>query len=201
MQKSDTIAALVVALVKAQSEFQPVIKTESATIAKKNGGSFGYQYADLNTVIESTRPALLANGLAVMQFPTTEGNKVITTTMLTHVSGEYISETLTMTVQMDTPQSIGSAITYSRRYAYMACLGLAAADDDGAAASKKPVVVAEPAGYTEFKLSMILAGREGMAELKKAWEGSSTEHKGHARKNDLIWWNGVKSNTAVAVAV
>lgn len=200
MQKSSSIAALATALVNAQSQFGSVIKGESATIQKKNGGSFSYQYADLNAVIEATRPHLVANGIAVMQFPSTVPGAVIMTTLLTHTSGEFISEELTMPAVMDTPQSVGSAITYARRYAMMAALGLAAADDDGAAASRKPVVVAEPAGYTDWKLGMILAGREGLAALKSSWEVSSKEHKVFAHKSDSAWWNSLKASV-VAVAV
>lgn len=214
MKKSDAIANLVTALVTAQSQFQPVKKTESATIPTKSGGKFNYTYADLAQVIEATRPALLANGLAVMQFPTTEPGKVTVETTLAHTSGEYITESLTMPVVMDTPQSVGSAITYARRYAYMAALGLAAQDDDGAAASKKaakepakepvktpePVKTQEPKGYTDWKLDMILAGRKGMAELQKSWKASNAAYCQYARSNDLEWWEGLKKSCQQAVA-
>jgi ERF superfamily len=209
VKKSDSIANLVTALVAAKTQFTAVKKTESASIKTRNGGSFDYRYADLFMVIAATEPALLANGLSLIQFPTTSPGSVTVETILAHSSGEYISESLTMPVAMDTPQSVGSAITYARRYAYMAGLGIAPQDDDGATASKKPAKEParepakpqEPRGYSEFKLDLILAGRSGMSALKKAWEAASAVHCKHARNNDLEWWTDLKAKTAAVTAV
>jgi hypothetical protein len=158
----------------------------------------------------------LANGLCVIQFPNTDGNRVTVETILAHSSGEYISESLTMVAIMDTPQSIGSAITYARRYSLLAALGVATCDDDGAAASRKPAKQTPkaqettpeaqetaPDGYTEWKLTMILAGRKGMGELKKAWSASTKAHCKFAREQDSQWWEALKACTTteqVAVA-
>ena len=75
-----------------------------------------------------------------------ENGRLNITTMLAHSSGQYISSTLTMTVTKLDPQAIGSAITYGRRYALAAMVGLAQEDDDGEKAmarqekkDKKPV--------------------------------------------------------------
>ncbi len=60
-------------------------------------------------------------------------------TTLRHVSGNTIEGMLPLEpAKPRDPQSMGSAITYARRYAYMAILGIAAEDDDGNAASRKP---------------------------------------------------------------
>ena len=67
-----------------------------------------------------------------------ENGRLNITTMLAHSSGQYISSTLTMTVTKLDPQAIGSAITYGRRYALAAMVGLAQEDDDGEKAMVRP---------------------------------------------------------------
>lgn len=120
------------ALSTAQREF------EAPTKDKKG---HNYLYADLADAIEATRKPLAENGLAVVQEATTElherGIVVVVATYVTHVSGAYIEFGPLMMVTAKTdPQSVGTAITYARRYAYLAALGVAADDDDGAAASQ-----------------------------------------------------------------
>lgn len=96
---------------------------------------FKSRYADLAGVWESVRGLLAANDLAFVQLPTTEGQKVSVTGLLLHKSGESIESTITGNATDTKPQSIGSCITYLRRYQMSAMLGIAAEDDDGAAAS------------------------------------------------------------------
>jgi hypothetical protein len=215
MQKSESIAKLATALVAAQSQFAPVVKKETASIQKRNGGNFSYTYADLSAVIAATRPALLANGLAIMQFPCADAGKVSVTTILTHVSGEYIGETLVMPVQIDSPQSVGSAITYGRRYAMLAALGIAAEDDDGAAASKpkpaakeqKPATEptktepTEPPGYGDWRLKMRLESRKGMPALRSLWNASPAQYRNHAMTTDSAWWSETKASVSTGKEV
>ena len=105
-------------------------------VAKTSKG-YNYQYADLATVWDSIRKPLSENGLAVVQTTDNDdnGNPIIITTLI-HTSGEWISGRLAVKPVKPDPQALGSAITYGRRYALMAIVGVAPADDDGAAASK-----------------------------------------------------------------
>lgn len=96
---------------------------------------FKSKYADLAGVWESVRGLLSSNGLAFLQLPTADGQRVSVTGKLMHVSGESIESTITGTAADAKPQSIGSCITYLRRYQMSAMLGIAAEDDDGNAAS------------------------------------------------------------------
>jgi hypothetical protein len=96
---------------------------------------FKSRYADLAGVWESVRGPLAANDLAFVQLPTTEGSRVSVTGILLHKSGESIESTISGSAKDAMPQSIGSCITYLRRYQMSAMLGIAAEDDDGAAAS------------------------------------------------------------------
>ena len=66
------------------------------------------------------------------------------TTVLTHSSGEWISQEMSLPVSKPDAQGSGSALTYMRRYALAAVVGVYQADDDGNAASvQKPKVVAK----------------------------------------------------------
>jgi hypothetical protein len=96
---------------------------------------FKSKYADLAGVWDSVRGLLAANDLAFVQLPTTDGAKVSVTGQLLHKSGECIESTITGSAKDQSPQAIGSCITYLRRYQMSAMLGIAAEDDDGAAAS------------------------------------------------------------------
>jgi hypothetical protein len=126
---------LVAALIKARTEFGTVGKSKTA-----KGEKFSYQYADLHTAIEATQEALGSNGLAVVQTTRigADGKGVILVTHLMHDSGESVSgEYPICPVKMD-PQGYGSALTYARRYTYLAILGIAPEDDDGQAGSTPP---------------------------------------------------------------
>lgn len=98
---------------------------------------FRSKYADLASVWEACRACLTKNGLAVTQVPSGEGKVVRLTTLLVHKSGQWIGGTSTMTSQQDTPQAIGSCLTYLRRYTLAALVGVAPEDDDGNAASSR----------------------------------------------------------------
>lgn len=128
MTKSESIKNLTAALVKFQKAMAPVKK-------EANNPFFKSSYADLSSIIEAIRKPLSENGLSFTQFPTGEGGLI---TILMHESGEFIEETFSMRPVGTKPQDIGSAITYARRYALGAVLGIATeADDDGNAASGK----------------------------------------------------------------
>jgi len=67
--------------------------------------------------------------------PSADGPKVTVTTMLVHKSGEWFKNSIQMTSAQNTPQAIGSCITYGRRYSFCSVVGISPEDDDGAAAS------------------------------------------------------------------
>ena len=135
MNKSESIQNLAAALSKAQAEF-PVIKFDSVNPFLKNG------YASLGAVIAGGRPVLAKNGLAVTQLTFGEDGVVGVETMLTHSSGEWISDRVSMQVGDERGKSsakvAGSIVTYLRRYALASILGIYA-DEDGDAASRQPV--------------------------------------------------------------
>lgn len=126
MNKSESIASLSKALVLAQSKFPQV--TFNSTNPYYNSS-----YADLGAVIQTAKPIMAECGLAVSQLVEGEGGQVGITTMLVHESGEFISSFVTIPVEgKNIAQESGKAITYLRRYALSAILGLFSdADNDG----------------------------------------------------------------------
>jgi hypothetical protein len=126
---SPTRQKLLEALVKAAAAIDDPVKD------KDNPGFKGARYADLASVRDACRKPLADHGLVVTQHPSGDGNRATVTTIIGHISGEWMESELTLTAQDARPQSIGSAISYARRYALMAVLGIAADDDDGNEAS------------------------------------------------------------------
>lgn len=124
-EKSESIEQLATSLAIAQGAIQGAIKDSL-------NPAFGAprKYADLSSCWEACRKQLSDNGLAVIQGVSAVGQQVTVTTILTHKSGQWISSALTVTSDKGTPQGIGSAITYGRRYSLSAMVGIAPADDD-----------------------------------------------------------------------
>lgn len=108
----------------------------------------GNEYLTLGDILAGVRPTLTKHGLAISQRPmvTSAGAGCITTIL--HKDGGCFETSLLLPVGQQTPQAIGSAVTYARRYTLTGLLGIAADLDDDAEAAmppqKKPVVVNRP---------------------------------------------------------
>lgn len=132
MNKSESINELAAALAKAQGEIHG---------AKKDSLNphFKSKYADLASVWEACRAPLSKNGLAVVQTMEPRESGVTLITALMHASGQWVSSELPMSIAANaTPQAVGSAITYARRYALSSMVGVAPDEDDGEAAMTRP---------------------------------------------------------------
>lgn len=123
--QSESIKELATALAKAQGVMEGA-KKDSLNPHFKN------KYADLESVWDAARKPLTDNGLSVVQIPLgmSDRGHLQVHSVLMHVSGEYIGGTIEIPAKMDA-QGIGSAITYARRYALAALVGIAPEDDDG----------------------------------------------------------------------
>jgi hypothetical protein len=168
IENASDIAFDRVDLSKAGPEFWAAYVKFSGEVenAEKNKSNphFKSVYADLAAAMNACRETLAANGLAVMQHALTGQGNVTITTILAHTSGQYVSSELTLRPLKNEPQPLGSAITYARRYAYMAITGIAAEDDDGNAASEKSSrqTPPPPAKKTEADLKQLVAEIEAM---------------------------------------
>lgn len=99
---------------------------------------FKTKFVSLDHLIAKTRPVLNRHGLVIIQSATITdtGQPSLTTTIL-HVSGESVVSTMPLIVGKNDMQGLGAAITYARRYAWAAALGISAdEDDDGNQASR-----------------------------------------------------------------
>lgn len=125
------------ALVDALSELSVVSADRSATIPTKSG-SFSYRYADLADVVRISRAVLSKHGIvALTPIESCEDDQLAVSVLLVHRSGETMQLGRVRFAAGGDARATGSAITYHRRYALLAALGLAASgdDDDGEAAS------------------------------------------------------------------
>ena len=129
-EMSEQTSDIFTALAKFQGELEN---------ASKSKAGHGYKYADLAQCINCAKEPLSKNGLSVVQMLGQQGERQTLTTMLTHSSGQWIRSTFTLVnatlmggAGKNPAQVLGSAITYQRRYAYAAILGMAQEDDDAA---------------------------------------------------------------------
>ena len=130
---SETTTELAKALIAVQKEMAPASKDGTNPFTKSN-------YATLNSVMESCRDILLAHGIWLTQLPVPAPvelgpGHIGLLTKLTHAeSGQWQSSLTVIPLPKADPQGMGSAITYGRRYALTAMLGMITEDDDGEAA-------------------------------------------------------------------
>ena len=173
MKTSEKINLIAAALIAAQSGIEKAVKSSKNPY-------FNSDYADLEACLDAVKPALMANKISLMQFPSTDikdvhqlinGKEMIISiaavkikTTLLHESGQFISHDFTLYSKTDS-QAIGSAITYGRRYSLSSMLSLATTDDDGNIASKSfngvPIISQDVNGEEYISL-------KGRAVSKKA---------------------------------
>jgi len=110
------------ALVAAIGELSNVAKTA-------NNPYFKSKYAPLDAIVDATRPVLAKHGLAIQQHPLfMEGCAGVETTII-HKGGYSTTSTLLLPLKDQSPQGVGGAITYARRYSLAAVCGLATEED------------------------------------------------------------------------
>jgi hypothetical protein len=127
---SPELDQLATALAVAQGSIQPAIRD-------RTNPAFKSSYADLASTWDACRVALSSNGLAVSQHPgRLEDGSVTVTTMLLHRSGQHITSVCSALPRDASPASVGSVVTYLRRYGLAAAVGVSPEDDDGQAGSQ-----------------------------------------------------------------
>jgi ERF superfamily len=133
---TDSQNTLAAALLKAQAAMPPLVTDSS-------NPHFRSTYLSLHGLQQAVLPVLNAHGLLWIAMPLENelGKPVLQYTLLHAETGESLEGQMPLLLgNQETSQSFGSAITYARRYALSAVLGLAADDDDGNAASDKKSV-------------------------------------------------------------
>ncbi len=130
-------ATLFAALAAFQADLPGIGKGNTASV-RSDKGNYSYKYADLADVSAAVLPRLGALGLAFTARPTVLDGQFVLAYSLVHVSGDR-EDGIYMLPSSGTPQQIGSAITYARRYCLCAAVGVAPAEDDDDAAAAQTV--------------------------------------------------------------
>lgn len=190
MEKVET-QSLAEALCLAQVELQN---------PSKDTQGYGYKYAGLADIISSIKPILQKYGLSIVQFPvsTVETNRVGVKTIILHVSGGSLEETLYLGLpeigKANAAQAAGAAITYARRYALCAVLNIAADDDTDGIVSEKKTIATKPVNQIEKVAGEQLAEIEWIAmrdsipteQLKKAFNVEDVKNASKAQAQKFI---------------
>ena len=127
--------ALAAALAKFQAEMPVVPKSHTAKVKTKTGSDYSYTYADLADVTEAAMPLLAKHALAYAAEPDVTERGLVLRGVLMHESGE--ERTGTLPLSGNTPQELGSSITYMRRYLLGCLTGIVTDDDDDASLAQK----------------------------------------------------------------
>jgi hypothetical protein len=167
MKKSESIKNVAGALLLFQTKMEAIGKDSTNPFYKS-------KYCSLSNILENIQLPLAEVGLCFSQLP--DENSL--TTILIHAeSGEYLEASYVMPVaKQNDPQAVGSSITYARRYALGAILGLNIEEDDDA---NKATVKAEPKsdkawlnkGTDEWKnaVNALLKGTHTIDDVKKKY--------------------------------
>jgi ERF superfamily len=131
-------AALYAALAKVQAQLPPVAKAKTGKIdgvSKTTGKPFSYtyEYADLEAVSAAIMPLLGKHDLAFAAKPTLSDGRFVLAYSLLHSGGGTESGEYPLP-SSGTPQEVGKAITYARRYCLCAITGVAPGGEDTDAA-------------------------------------------------------------------
>ena len=133
MKQSENITELLAVLEEVQAEMPTM---------PKNSQAYGYKYTDLDTITQTIKPILHNHALAYMQsIGSTMQGQATLTTRLFNSNGQYIEDTVALPIITNTKnneaQTLGMSITYMRRYALCAMLGITSEEDVDANAEKK----------------------------------------------------------------
>lgn len=126
MKTSESVKTIMPALIKAQAKIGHAAKDAT-------NPHFKNKYATLESVIDASKGPLLENKILISQSLNTD-NVLVTT--LFHESGEFLQSEIKLMLNKQDMQQLGSAVTYGRRYALAALLGISQEDDDGNAAAQ-----------------------------------------------------------------
>lgn len=129
MMQSENTADLSAALAKAQANMK-------AAAFNRVNPHFKNKYADLASVLDAIRKPLADHGLSVTQTTEVRGESFVLVSTLRHSTGQWIAGEYPLPIGA-TPQQLGSALTYARRYSLSSLACIAADEDDDAEGARK----------------------------------------------------------------
>ena len=172
MKTSEQIADIATSLAKAQSAVKVAQKNKRNPHLKN-------EYSDIAAIWAACRQALNSNGISVVQQVTAaEGQKVAVTTLLMHSSGQWIElGPLEVPVQKFDAQGVGSAISYGKRYALSAAVGVVSGDedDDAEGTGSQPTMTDEESSILQNLRAAALEGPDSLASAFEATPKSAAK--------------------------
>lgn len=156
MKRSDEINELALALAKAQGSMRAAEKDAVNPFFKS-------KYATLDSIWTACREHLSTNGLAIIQSLGGDNDNFYLETMMVHESGQYVSDTIPVTPAKDDIQGLGSALTYTRRYALASIVGVTTDEDDDGNSSTQQNQRPNPAKRQAQNQSNIPTSDQGKA--------------------------------------
>src|SRR5271168_3689178 len=132
-RSSESIGAIATALAKAQGELTNPEKSLVATVRSPfpREADVTFRYASLASGLDIVRKSLGQHEIATIQTTAIDQptGQIRLTTLLAHASGEWISSDWPVCASSETPHRMGAALTYARRYALFALVGITGEDD------------------------------------------------------------------------
>ena len=146
LPKENTIEPVDGTVVKHEHLAEALVAAQKEMPAVEKDGTnphFKSSFTTLGKLIATVRPVLNRHGIALTQMPSQDAQgKPTLVTRLVHSSGESAEETMPLMLAKQDAQSLGSALTYAKRYALAAALAIAdQEDDDGNEATSREAVV------------------------------------------------------------
>jgi len=176
MNTSEQIGQLAKALAAAQIELtNPALN--------KINPHFKSKYADLATVLNAVRPTLGKHGIAVMQITETLDTAILLHTRLVHTSGEWVESTYPVS-NIGKHQEMGAALTYAKRQALSAMVGVAGEDDDDGNEATKETL--QPTAFTKPK--KVNVNEMSDDDSAVAHDAMISDLNGCVSKEDLRAW-------------
>ena len=201
-RSSETIGAIASALAKAQGELSNPEKALSATIRSPfpREEDRTFRYASLASGLDIVRKTLGQHEIAIVQTTAIDAaaGQIHLTTLLAHASGEWISSDWPICSLSETamPHRMGAALTYARRYALFALVGIAGEDDvDAPDTMIEPSPSASPEGKLDQQLprkssngTMHKSALLGLVESKQLRDQLLAEIGALKDSDDLARW-------------
>ena len=181
-RSSDSIGTLASALAKAQIQLVNPEKTMVATIPRDGRGAAEqiFRYAPLSSGLEIVRKTLGQHEIATVQATAIDhaAGLVNVTTILAHSSGEWISSDWPVCPldDMASPRRVGAALTYARRYALFALVGIAGENDLDA----PDLNAAGPAEAEKPPLNRRTRSNGGQKQFGRKADGDAQHHSDNA---------------------
>jgi hypothetical protein len=195
---------VITALASAQSEITPPVRTKHVKVTMKNGGTYAYDYAPLETILAAVVKPLAKHGLILSQ--QIDGHNAVEIVLM-HGSGQWMRTVIPLMRKGEGPafQDFAGALTAARRVGIQALLSISAEDDDDGNANVgnevedrhwDPRIEAEQSQLHPFiRMARGATSVRHGCDLLKAWPSRASE-MAKLRRTDPDTWSDIVTEIA-----